>query len=435
MIKACRLAWSLIRIPHVTFTLFLFPMIGSLLLVLGQLIGTGIVVRSVSADARLVAGAMKQQSGDSVSLLRYVLHGSGLPRPALKVCRWQPDPNSITGESPPGAECAPDRLDVAIQAGGLSDVEIEQLASWFEGQVDRVHICERCSPDVVLLRADDGTPRAHALSVYGLGVLGLGMSRKDGKMIEKRSEYIRSISEFQETVGRMSFFIPESNSFVELSAENVLMPFTANAVLLTIIALWLALRAHRKVLDYFSQNGVLLPLVAATGKKTFYSAIWILTFTRVACFLGVALPMCYIGLHDISGDNVVSLLRPHARLIGIWAVVLVTTLAFLTTVSSIADLKRRASLLAFVYRYVPFVCAFVGAAAWAASFLLVGEGAATFRLVLSSLPVLGLMPLMMAPVLQLPLWVLVFHGTLSLVALLVVLRANTTWFAAHLEEV
>ena len=55
MIKACRLAWSLIRIPHVTFTLFLFPMIGSLLLVLGQLIGTGIVVRSVSADARLVA--------------------------------------------------------------------------------------------------------------------------------------------------------------------------------------------------------------------------------------------------------------------------------------------------------------------------------------------------------------------------------------------
>jgi len=433
--RAVRLAWSLVRIPHVTLSLFLFPTLASLVLVFIQLVGTGIVIRAMSADTRLVSTSLKDHTRNDVRTLRRLLYGSYAPRPALTVCRWVADPASASGEAPPTPECYPDRLDVAIHTDDPASLNVDRYMKWFEGETDRIHVCRTCSPDVVIRTGSDGKRLTETRSIYGLTVLYLGLTRKDDKIMEKRAEFIEILGDFQDAIGSTSMLIPEAGSYVQLSHSNPFFPFTINVVLLVLTSLWLALRAHRKVLEYFSQNGVLLPLVAATGKRAFYSAVWLLTIARVSCFLFAAVPMVYLGLKDIGGQDIFSLLQPHAAIIVLWCVVLVVTLGLLTTVASIADLKHRESVFSIMYRYLPFACAMLGALAWTASFIFASEAAADFRLILASFPVVGLMPLLIAPIIKLPLSVLILHGAISLVAVVIILRANSTWFAAHLEEV
>jgi hypothetical protein len=389
----------------------------------------------MSAETTLVQRTVKDRRQESTNMLRSILYGDGKPRPPLTICRWVDDSTAAGGEAPPSAACNPDRLDVAVHAEEGVVLDVALLTKWFEGQVDRLHICRGCQPDVVISVPRSGNPKSEARSIYGLGVLFLGLARKDEKVLEVQTGYLQALDEFQGLIGTPFFLIPEASSLVELSPGNVLMPFTLNTVVLTIIALWLALRAHRKVLEYFSNNGVLLPLAAATGKRNFYSAVWLLTALRVMCFLGAAIPMCYVGLKDISGPDSFAELKPHRELIVVWLVVLVSTIGFLTTLSSVADLKHRTSFFSILYRYVPFLLAVVGALLWSGSFLLATDASGDFRLVLASIPVIGLMPLMLAPILQLPMSVLVVHGVLSLVGLFAVVRVNSTWFAAHLEEV
>ncbi len=434
--RVLRLALSLIRIPHVTLSLFLFPTLASLGLVFVQLVGTGVVVRSVGMDPRAANTSIKQHGSNQAGYIRRILYGQSDPRPALTVCRWASDPSAAGGESPPSAACAPDRLDVAIRANEPAAFEVAPYASMFEGEAERLHVCKSCSPDVIVHVGRDGQARTEVRSAYGLALLYLGLLKKDDEIRGTRAEHVGAIiDELQGRVGTLSVLIPEARSSVELSAANPLFPVTVNVVLVVMISVWLALRAHRKVLEYFSDNGVLLPLVAATGKRAFYSAIWLLTIARVSCFLFGAVPMLYFGLQDIAGDNVFSSLGAQAPLLLAWGAVLVLTLGLLTTIASIADLKHRESILSILNRYVPFAIAMVGAFLWVGSFIFVQEWAGTFRLALAAVPIVGLLPLLMAPIIALPLPVLVAHGAASLLGLTMVLRSNSAWFAAHLEEV
>lgn len=435
MLRALRLVWSLVGIPHLTISLFLVPTAVSLGVVFVQLVTTGIVVKSLSADMHVVGGKMQEQPRRDARVLRNILYGSRQPQAPLRICRWNHDSASVTGESPPSPDCYPDRLDVAINADDPQSVDVEKYRTWFEGEVERLHVCRSCQPDVVVSLGKNGAATTRVRSVYGLGVLFLAVTKKDSKLLDQRAEYLQVVGGFQDSIGRMLMFIPEADGFVEVGASNAFFPFTVNVVLVVMIAVWLALRAHRKVLEYFSQNGVLLPLVAATGKRSFYAAVWMLTGARVSCFLLGSVPMLYYGLRDISGKGVFESFRPVVGMLLLWGAVLVTTLGFLTTIASIADLKHRDSFFSFLYRYLPFAVAIVGAFLWVGSFIFVADWAATCRLILSSTPIVGLLPLLVAPILQLPLWVLAVHGSASLLALIFLLRANSTWFAAHLEEV
>lgn len=436
MRRALRLVWSLARIPHVALTLFVFPTLLSLALVFVQIVMTGVVMKSLSTDTKVITQSIRDGSArPELRILRNVLYGSPETRPALRVCFWIPDSASATGERPPSPECYPDRLDVAVNVDNPSTAEISKIRQIFDGEVDRVHVCRSCQPDATISLSEDGMPQTKARSIYGLGVVFLALTKRDTKRLENRAMYLESVGEFQETIGSTSFFVPESGAFIDLSPTNPFVPLTINVVLIVMIAVWLALRAHRKVLEYFSQNGVLLPLVAATGKRPFYAAVWLLTLLRVSCFLLGSIPMLCAGMEAISGEDVFLKLKPHAPMLAIWAVSLVVTLGFLTTVASMADLKHRDSVFAFLYRYLPFGVAVAGAAAWAFSYIFVADWAATFRLVIDSTPMAGLLPLLMAPVLQLPSWVVAVHGGASMVAVVLLLRSNSTWFAAHLEEV
>lgn len=426
MKAAFRLAWSLIRIRHLMFSLFFLPLLCSVLLVFGQLVVTGMFLNAATSD---VEGTEVPEKEDNA--VRFLLYGSGEQRPPLKVCRWIPNPLDPSREIAPTRDCSADSLDVAINVDNPDAFVADRYVDIFEGQIDRLHICKRCSPNAVIRVASDGEISTRASSVYALAVLSLTLAPKR----EVREEQRDHLKQIRENLGDILFFMPDSKDLVLMSPKNGAIAFTANIVPLVIIALWLAVRAHRKVLDYFSNNNVLLPLVAATGKRTFYSALWILTALRVGCFLAASLPILYFGLLDIKGDDAFESLHGHTLLIGVWLCAAVSAVALSTIVTSIADLKHRQEWYTFVYRYVPIVIALGGSFAWGASFIIPNHAMALVRNTILSIPVLGLGPLFVAPITLPATMFVAIHAMISVVCMYIIVRRNARWFGAHLEEI
>jgi hypothetical protein len=425
MKRAFHLAWSLIQIPHLALSLFLFPLLCSVLLVLGQLVVTTMFIRSVAPTVPTT-----EVIQEDFNPVRLVLYGSGARRPHLEVCRWVASPSDPTIEVPPRAACAPDSLDVALNVSDPRTFDVGRYAEMFQGQIDRLHVCKDCKPDVVITASTDGKHHSRAGSVYGLAVMSLAFIPKP----EERSERVEKFRAVNEGIGDILFYMPDASDLVRLSSANGAIPFAANIVPLVVIALWLSVRAHRKVLDYFSQNDVLLPLVAATGKRTFYTALWIVTGARVFCFLAASLPVVYLGLKDIGGVRVFDSLRAHSGLITVWLFALVGAVALCTIVSSIADLKHRQAFRSVLYRYVPILVALLGAFVWTATFIVPSPFMGIVRNVITSMPILGLAPLFAAPVTLPSVTFVLIHAVAATILVVLVLRNNARWFGAHLEE-
>jgi hypothetical protein len=424
--EAFRLAWSFVRIRHLALSLFLFPLVISVGLVLGQLVVTELLMQSF----RLGQADGEARTSES-NPVRLLLYGSGEERPPLTVCRWITAPGSPTIEVPPGGGCRPDRLDVALLVDDPATAATSEYENLFQGQIDRLHVCRSCSPDIVIKMDSSGKRTSHAKSAYGLAVLSLAFTVK-GALKDNRSDYLKMLSG---DIGTISFQLPESEGPIEFSKTNGAAPFTANVVPIVVIALWLSLRAHRKVLDYFARNDVLLPLVAATGKRPFYTAIWLLTALRVACFLAASLPILYFGLKDIGGEDVFKEIGTHKIATLLWLGALSSAVALSTIIGSIADLKHRQAFVNVIYRYIPIAVAMGGGLLWIATFLVPSATAGTLRLSLTAVPVVGLVPLFIAPITRVGVVVLMIHAVCSAALVVFILRSNARWFAAHLEEV
>jgi len=433
MIRALRIAWALVRVPNLTCQLFLLPIVLSLIVVIGQLVTTGIFLEAASRSAPLI-GAEKVEAREKEadrSPIRYLLYGSGERRPELRVCRWGPNPDNPDQEVPPNAECKLDGLDVAIRVTNPEEFVADDYVSVFQGQIDRLHICKRCTPEAVISISDKGEKLTYSYSMWGVAVLSLAFLPSP----DLRSEHRESVREKRGLIGNISLFLSETKRLVNLSISNPAVPFTINVVPLIIIALWLAIRAHGKVLDYFSQNNVLLPLVAATGKRAFYSALWMLTSARVGCFLAASIPLVYLGLENMSEDGLVPVILERWQILSAWFFAVVPAVGLSTVISSIADLKHRHSAVSFMYRYIPLILALAGGIAWSATFIFPYDWAGHIRTFITAIPVIGLAPLFIAPVTEPLILALLVHGALSLGTLLVLVRLNMRWFAAHLEEV
>jgi hypothetical protein len=424
--EAIRLAWSLVRIRHLAFSLFLFPLAISVALVLGQLLITELLMQS--AGLRHSEAEVATTENNPVRLL---LYGSGEERPLLKVCRWIPAFGSPNIEVPPDRGCRPDRLDVALRADDPATASTSEYERLFQGQIDRLHVCRACSPDIIITMDSSGKRISRAGSAYGLAVLSLAFTVK-GTLKNDRSDYLKMLSG---DIGTISLQLPEAERPIEFSKTNGAVPFTANVVPIVVIALWLSLRAHRKVLDYFARNDVLLPLVAATGKRPFYTAIWLLTAMRVACFLAASLPILYFGLKDIGGEDVFMEIGANKAATLLWLVALSSAVALSTIIGSIADLKHRQAFVNVLYRYIPVAVAMSGGVLWVATFLVPSVAAGTMRLSLTAVPVVGLVPLFIAPITRVGMVVLLIHAVCSGALVIMILRSNARWFAAHLEEV
>lgn len=425
--RSFRIAAALLRIPHLALSLFAVPLILSLGIVVVQLLATGAAIQLMSSPGRAAVAAKVADTNP----IRWMIYGSGDLRGPLKVCRWGVNPQGV--ETPLAEGCAPDRLDVAIHVDNPESFDVSRFHKLFEGHIDRLHVCRSCQPDVVITPGTSGEVSSKAHSLFGLSILFLPYSNKE--VVDHRIVIKETYDEIQRSLGSISMHIPEISEAIGISSLKGTLPITTNIALLVVIALWLALKAHRKVLDYFSRNDVLLPLAAACGKQTFYSAIWILTLFRVGCFLGASIPLMYFGLDDIFSssegiDLSFSLLHGTA-----WLVALLSALGLATVIASIAELKHRHSLLSVSYRFLPLLGAFLGAMAWGASFIVPLHACGVFRLIVSALPIVGIAPILVAPVTGLPYLPMMTHAVLAIIGLSWLLKRNARWFAAHLEEV
>ncbi len=429
MFRSLRLALAFVRIPHLALSLFLFPIIISVALVFAQLVATGLIVRMATMDPATQVETDEARSEHS--MMRWVIHGSTARRPTILVCRWR----QVTGgEVPPSKECSPDRLDVAIHVSDPASYEVTKYSALFDGHVDRLHICKSCAPDVIVTPKVGGEVVSEVRSVFGLTILFLPYTNRS--ISSQRVEVLRTIDDIRRAVGSITMHIPETPDGIGITSLKLTLPITVNVASLVLIALWLAIRAHRKVLDYFSRNDVLLPLAAACGKETFYASIWILTLVRVGCFFGTSIPLLYFGLRDILGDEVGFSSLPISMVsFCVWLVALVSTLSFAAMIASIAELKHRHALWTIAYRFLPMTVALLGAALWSLSFILPYDSLGMFRLAISSIPVVGMAPIVVGPAVSLPLLPMGIHAVLSSALFLLLLKRNARWFAAHLEEI
>lgn len=392
-----------------------------------QIVFTLLMVQSISNAKSPVESRIERTK--SMSFGRLLLYGDGEPLPALRICRWtETARNGRRYEIPPNQECAPSRLDIALHVENPATFDPSPFIEAFDGNIERLHVCQRCQPDVVIT-VDKSAVHSDIRSVWALVLV---------NMIRfNPTQYAESLREIEQTTGIFgdrTLYLPGFDDPIEMNRIYTILALTINLSGIIIIALWLALKAHRKVLDYFSHSGALLPMVAATGHGTFYGAIWVLTLGRVAAFFGAALPMTYFGFIRILEKDDLSPIFFDARLV-VWIVALTSSLALATLIASIAELKHRHSLLSFAYKYIPIIVCFLGGIIWASTFLLESSGSILLRSTMTALPLLGTASILLGPVFRPSTVTLAIHLCLSLGLLTLALRYNSRWFAAHLEEI
>lgn len=430
--RALRLVLSLVLIPRLFASLLLFPLILSILLVYCQVLVTGTFLRVFQQNSQSVQEGFKKK--EEKNLIREVVFGDAHPRPPIRVCRWEvvKTPLGVIKEVPPIEECRPDRLDVALHVSDPASFNPDEYIALFNGNFERLHLCKTCSPDTIITIGDDGQ-RTDSFSIWSIALLSINRMSDDFQDSFVRS--LREIERIKILLGSRYFHSEGLTKPVLLTDFQVSMAVVLNVASLVVISLWLALKAHRRVLDYFARNGALLPMVAAAGKGSFYSAIWILTLMRVGFFILASIPLGYELFRTYFKDTKwATLFGDSALTFTLWIPALVASLGLATIVASIADLKQRHNMLSFVYRYIPLILCIVGSVLWGVTFIFDGTIARIIRDIIASIPILGVTPVLLAPVFTPSGWVLVIHCVATSVVIAFALRRNARWFAAHLED-
>ncbi len=429
--SAIRLAFDLILVPRLFAQLLLWP------LLIGIVVAASQAALGASVTQRMEEGSgdfskRLQQRDPRAAWFRHEIFGRRDPFPQIEVCRW------ITrgeDEFSPNPGCTLHPFDVAVRVNDPATFDSRDYEQLFLGAVPRLHLCRHCSTEMVVHPNGIGGDReTDVYSLAGLGVLLLTQSvHRD----EVNDQFIRAkaIAEHaRDLTGAVWLHPPGAASAVNVSKTSVLMILTVNLCFLIIIGLWLAVAGHRRVLSYFACNDVLLPLVAACGKTRFYNAMWLITMLRVLLFLLCSAPVMDLVYVTMVPTETVQLFIGSPLGFVLWFVSIFSSLALMTVVASIADLKRRSSFMAFCYTYVPPICFLIGTALWVACLCIEGAFSRSAQLVITSLPMFGVAPVILSPIIRGSSIGLALHAALAFTALVVVMRNNARWFGAHLEE-
>lgn len=430
--RAFRLAFSFVRIPRLFATLFLLPLLLSIVIVYAQLLLTGTIIAVSNQDSKKIEKRFKKRQQDN--FVRKLLYGDGKPLPGPQVCRWvyTRGANGESVEVPPSPECQPDLLDVAIVAQDPATYDATGYVDLFQSNTERLHICHTCRPDVVI-DVRGAKPRADVFSIQGLLVLQMVYFNEN-----IASEHLEAAASYEQVASLVGARFLHSYGFkgpIKVSEMGTSLAFICSIAFLVIITLWLAIKAHRKVLEYFVRNGALLPMVAATGKRDFYAAIWILTLLRVGAFLVASVPLTILAFIDFDKKGKLpSIFGLNDYYFWVWILALIASMGLATMIASVGDLKQRHNFLSFVYKYIPLIICVLGALIWIFTFILDGSTAAVVRDITASIPIIGIAPILVSPVFKPSGTVLIMHTVMTVLLLFALLRHNTHWFAAHLED-
>ena len=422
-----RLTWALIRIPRLFISLFLFPILLSLALVYAQLLTTGLFLRMSKQSASEIEENIELSHSNNP--LRWIIYGSGEARPEMQICRWQM--HGQTEFPPDNSECAPQALDVALNVADPATFDPSRYVALFKGNFERLHICRHCEPHLRIQVLETGN-LSDVKSIWSLALLGISKRGTDTQ--QRLVANLRALEVHAGLIGKLSFHAAGFISPLVITDTPRTISLVITIASLVAIALWLSLKAHRKILEYFVRSGALLPMVAACGKRTFYGSLWMLTLLRVLVFLAASVPLSLVTLIEMNEDKALPFISETPLMAVTWIVALVAGLSVATVVGSIADLKQRHAILGFAYRYLPLAFAVFGSLLWCLTFVSPTEFCGTLRSIIAVIPVLGIMPLLTVPLLTPPAWVLITHAIIATTLTAVLLRKNSAWFAAHLEE-
>ena len=405
------------RVPKLFVSLFLFPLLIGLVISVIQLIVLGVLLLSVASTF----SKEEKLSNPAGETFRDFLYGREAELGELRFC-VHPDN---------GPECAIGELDVVVHASSLTSELEQKLRFWFEGATERVHICENCTGNIVI----EPEQSTYIRDIWS-GVVMLIAIPHNQEMFHAYVENKERFSQGVTLFGDISFNALGIEQPVHVNTFGIGTLLVLNIGFLVVVMLWLGLKAHRRVLDYFVESNALLPLVSACGKQSFYGAIWLLTFTRMCCFLAALIPTTLFTFFTyVDAQELGKIFSGSLWEMLLWFVVLSTSLSLLMIVGSIADLKRKVYVFSFLFRYIPIAIGFAGIALWMLTFLVGHPFARLVQYLMIVLPITGIAPVLFAPILPVRPELLVAHGILSFILVVLLTRRNAQWFAAHLEEV
>lgn len=422
------LALSLIQVPRLFVSLLLWPLLIGLLAFSAQIAFSASYVRMLNMDAEEVQ--KESDVANAQDELRFLLNQQP-PAGEPRLCRWIEDGKL---EKAPSPECRLERLDPVIVVNEPASFDAAPYQQLYNGAVQRLHICKRCRSDLTLFLEDSNSPHLDLHSFSGILMYWL----IEQVQIKAREKYIVDLFSNREQArklqGPIFYYLPAVAKPVNVSNVLRTMILVVNIGFVIVAALWLALKAHRKVLDYFARNHALLPLVAACGKTDFYSALWLITLCRVLCFLIAAVPATYLACTILAQkENAFLLMSPFE--IGSWTICIALSLGALTIIASVGELKQRHAWHSVLYTYLPLACCIVGTLVWIVCLFQNGVTAQLVRRAVAILPVFGLSSVILSPVVDVDTSTWLMHSLLATVLIVRFLKLNARWFASHLEEI
>ncbi len=418
-----RLAYTLARIPRLFCSFLLFPLLIGIGLAFFQLVLTSLYLTVLGRSSDILEGELSHRREHGKGVLERL--GVVEPFTSTTICRWQ-------GELPPTG-CVQRPFDVAVQVRSASEADVAAVVALFDGLTPRIHLCETCRSEITVHAGPDA--RTDVYDVWSLPLL--SMVASDSPELRSRVvDVLRAAEGVRDLLGDTDLVLRGFIAPIPLSRMKAIFALIFSVASSLVIGLALALRAHRRILDYFSRNDVLLPLVAACGKRTFYGALWWLTLFRVgAFFLAVVPASVLVFVELVSPETQAAFIGGALPALGLWFLALLAGMSLLVVVASIGELRHRRAFTSVVYRFGPLLVCGIGGILWGLTLLVPSEFMLNVRQVLASLPMVGLVPVLIAPAFRPPHPVLLLHAVLASALILVVLRINTRWFAAHLEEI
>ncbi len=428
--KSLKLTWHLIRIPRLFCSLILFPLVLSLGVVVIQLSASGVFLSYLSNSKTTRMKANLEAPRTQSNWLRKMLIQGDFQND-VTVCHWQYESDGTPIQ--PSEDCGLDRYDVVVHPEVLDRVPLETYTKMLTGSFARLHVCGGCVSDIII-STNGKENRVDFRSLLALSLFKAVEFTKD-----YRTNYLKAVKNmqsFENSVGKRYLVL---SGFIRPTAIDTLATsfvIVMNISLFVITSLWLALRSHRKVLDYFAHSGALLPMVAANGKYTFYSTIWLLTILRVLGFAAAALPLGFIVLAGVIRQDITEFFfHGEAIQFWIWIVSIVASMTLTTLIASLAELQSRHSLLSFTYKLYPALVCFAGGLLWGITFFFEIPQIELMRTFILAVPLLGLPPLLMAPIFSPEPLSIAINTILTTALIVYTLQTNAHWFSAHLEDI
>ena len=434
MPPSLRLTLCFLRIPRLLATLLLAPVAITVLIVILQLFVSVLFLQAPNNRVTLsspIGNPVQLSVEEKPSWFREKLISDPSFAKNLKICSWitNPDTQEL---NPPSPDCRLERFDIVITPEVVNQHGLSTYEELFRGLFRAIHICDGCATDIIIWRS--GTEiRTYFRSFLGL-VLFQEVHLRSG--IKKRLDEVQvAKQDLKKRIGERYFDLNGFREPARLSSFQAKVIIILNIGLGIVTALWLALKAHRRVLDYLSHSGVLLPLVAAMGKSAFYGSVWLLTLIRVGAFVLATVPIGLLVFLDIVSDRVAFPFYGRPLAFAGWSCAVIASFSLAALIASVAELKHNHDLFNIHYKLGPLIASSLGGLLWLSTFLLEFPSAQTIRSIIGTIPIVGIAPILLAPAFE-PQWYVLGVNTLGTIAIIIVVaRYNARWFGAHLDDI